>query len=1063
MAERPRGWNKYEAAILLEGLLDVLDKGAPRKEIIKRVSFDLREMARQQGEEIDEIFRNENGIFFQMESMESALKGYTATKKPATKLFTQVVNLYKTDRLEYDRILREARAMINKKQSCEADFMAWLSTKVSPAQLSELYWCYTEIESVCQKAKILSSPLFETTDVKTIRFVHRYIEQDKIFRTRHLRQYSKLISASRYYLTYITEVTAQAAGHEGEKEDQTPASPQIVAEAVPMKEAAAPATQSRDTAPQTEKLIARENEIAGDAERDALTPTLPEIVTEKGNPNDVSAPASKSEVAQETVPQVEEPTADNDSALDEKELEPEILSVDFELIGNFAYTKPCYFSYFEESKEPFSSWTELYVTFFATLEEDYPHIFKSGMSFSPNGGRTELATVSEASGMIAPKPVPGTDYMLETNISASDIVRKMKYILDLCAVDYENVVIRYTKKPSSIEKQGMTIARPQNLSQQFSRIDRLSFYQYLLDVQKLSPATSRSYSSAIGSCETFAKEQHYASWRLYTSNLSEAQATVDALFRDSKFIEYNDRWHNQLRAAITKLLAFISGDGKSAVSVTMTSRTSTPTPVSVSDRAPEYHNEPYERVLREKFQRGFRLDSAIEVRRFRKSYQLVHGTELKDSDDKIVEIIRCLCIQCKDRCYLPDAMLSEDLREKLFTYIENSFSSGKTAIYFQAICTEFSEDFLDYPLHNDPEALKAYLIAVGNGRFYINRSSISKEANAITDPLTEIRTCLQEYGRPVKYEELFAALSHLPQSKIKMLLATNGEFISNGQGAYFHESAVQLSEEELENIAQIIEQTIADKDFIGGNELYEAIQAKYPYIIENNYEFSVYGFRDALKYKFGNRFSFKGNIISAAGKELSMTDVFANYARKHDSFTLAELEMLAADLSSPIYFDAVYENCLRISKEQFVSKKQAQFNVADTDAAIDRVCVGDYVAISRVNNFGIFPYAGFPWNSFLLEHYVYAYSKDYRLLNAGFHKTECTSAIVKRSIGIDNLDDFIVLLLTDADVELEKAPVLQFLVDNGYLARRRYTNIEKLIIRARAQRKERKQINDVFI
>lgn len=1052
MTERPRGWNKHEAAILLEGLLEVLDKSTPRKEIIKRVSFDLREMARQQGEEIDEVFRNENGIFFQMESMESALKGYTATKKPATKLFTQIVELYRTNKPEYDRLLREARAMIDKKQSCEADFMSWLSTKVSPAQLSELYWCYTEIESACTKARILNKPLFETTNMETINSVQRFIEQDKVFRLRHFRQFAKLVSASRYYLAYITEMTAQAAGHDGEIEDQSPTSAKIVAEAVPVEEAAAPAIQSRDTAPQTEKLIAGKDEIADDAEREALTPTLPEIVTEKGIPNDVYALASKNEVTQETVPQVEEPAADDDPALGEKGLEPEILSVDFESIGNFAYTKPCYFSYFEESREPCSSWAELYVTFFATLEEDYPHIFKPGMSFSPSGGRIELATVSEANRMIAPKPVPGTDYVIETNVSASNMVRKMEYILDLCAVDYENVVIRCTRKTPDKESQETVITQQKKHPQQDSRIDRFGFYQYLMDVQKLSPATSRSYSSAIGSCETFAKEQHYSSWRLYTSNLSEAQATVDALFRDSKFIEYNDRWHNQLRAAITKLLAFISGDGKTNVSVAMPPHTSASTLVSASDRDPEYRNEPYEKVLREKFQRGFRLDSAIEVRRFRKSYQTVHGTELKESDDEVINIIRRLCIQCKDRCYLPDAMLSEGLREKLFTYIENSFSSGKTTIYFQAICTEFAEDFLDYPLHNDPEALKAYLISVGNGRFYINRSSISKEANVITDPLTEIRTCLQEYGRPVKYEELFATLSHLPQSKIKMLLATNGEFISNGQGAYFHESAVRLSEEELENIAQIIEQTIADKDFIGGNELYEAIQAKYPYIMENNYEFSVYGFRDALKYKFGNRFSFRGNIISAAGKELSMTDVFANYARKHDSFTLAELEMLAADLSSPIYFDAVYENSLRISKEQFVSKKQAQFNVPDTDAAINRVCVGDYVAISRVNNFGIFPYAGFPWNSFLLEHYVYAYSKDYRLLNAGFHKTECTSAIVKRSIGIDSLDDFIVLLLTDAEVELEKAPVLQFLVDNGYLARRRYTNIENLIIRARAQR-----------
>lgn len=48
--------------------------------------------------------------------------------------------------------------------------------------------------------------------------------------------------------------------------------------------------------------------------------------------------------------------------------------------------------------------------------------------------------------MIAPKPIPGTAYMLETNLSANDIAAKIRYVLDLCSVDYENIVITYRKK-----------------------------------------------------------------------------------------------------------------------------------------------------------------------------------------------------------------------------------------------------------------------------------------------------------------------------------------------------------------------------------------------------------------------------------------------------------------------------------------------------------------------------------------------------------------------------------------------------------------------------------------
>ena len=186
-----------------------------------------------------------------------------------------------------------------------------------------------------------------------------------------------------------------------------------------------------------------------------------------------------------------------------------------------------------------------------------------------------------------------------------------------------------------------------------------------------------------------------------------------------------------------------------------------------------------------------------------------------------------------------------------------------------------------------------------------------------------------------------------------------------------------------------------------------------------------------------------------------MADVFARYAQTHDSFSLSELQGLASNLATVIYFDPVYENSLRVSRDEFVSKDMARFSVSDTDEALDRVCTGKYIPIGEVKNFGGFPYAGFTWNSYLLEHYVASYSQKYKLLHNGFNGTECAGAIVRRSAGIDSFDDLIVDLLVNNPVELKKAPVLQFLSDNGYLARRRYSEIESLIIKAKAQ-KQRK-------
>ena len=93
MNSQPK-WDIYESVVLLNGYLLACKKSEPRAYIIRRVSADLRAMAIHRGRKIDEIFRNENGISYQMQSMDSAYKG-RKIYVPATKLFQETVSLYK--------------------------------------------------------------------------------------------------------------------------------------------------------------------------------------------------------------------------------------------------------------------------------------------------------------------------------------------------------------------------------------------------------------------------------------------------------------------------------------------------------------------------------------------------------------------------------------------------------------------------------------------------------------------------------------------------------------------------------------------------------------------------------------------------------------------------------------------------------------------------------------------------------------------------------------------------------------------------------------------------------
>lgn len=932
-------WNQFEAAILLDNYTKHINGEFSRKEAIQKTSLELRTMAQRLGYEIDDIYRNINGITFQMHSMESAYKGYTILK-PASKLFTEIVQIYKQDNGRFIKILKEARRMFMA-ETKQNNFVEWLSQTNSPALLSELSLVYKKIDEFCIDKKILECSLLEIIDLDVIKKVKYEIEHNRIFRFNNRMQMNKILEALRIYISYVVG--------------------------------------------------------------------LPNI---KANENKQSM--------------TEESHSNNDHNLNENEKK---CIIDFSNIVDLSYTKPTKAFYFEDDIGKVSSWKELYVKVFQNLYEDYDYKIPKNKSFNLGNGRMDFCTQEYYPSMVAPKEIERGFY-LETNLSATNIARKIKLLLDICLVDEENIVIEFERndnKQPKIETANRIRNNPNSDG----------FYDWLKNEQCMAIPTCRSYASAVNTAEQFAMDNGFEHKELYTDDYYQAKETVEELLNDETFIEHNAQQHNRFKSALNKLLMYIGDKGD-----------------TVGGEKNSINLEPYINILIEKFPRGYRIGSPLELKKFKRYWENLYDTGIDIEDDDIIKYIEHCGVKYEEKIYMPQKMLDDNIKTKLFSYIDNCFLTEKTTIYFEALFKEFSNDFLDYYMYN-ANMLRAYLDYMNDGSYYISKNYISKDANVTTDPYDEIKDCLIQQGDPMEYRELFSILSHIPEQKIKTILAVNSEFISNGRGEYFHVSIASLSDDELDDISNLVQYSIDEKQFISGNELIESIKAKYPYIVEQNALLSDNGLRDAIGYRLKSKFSFKGNIISSLGTELSMTEVFEDFCKSKDSFTLNELKKLKQELATVIYFEAVYENSLRISKDDFVSKKYANFKTEETDEAIDRFCVGDYIAIKKIEQFGSFPDAGFSWNSFLLEHYVAKYSPNYKLIHANYNESACVGGIVKKLSNIDTFDELIVDVLAKNGLPLQKEIALQYLCDEGYLARRSYSDIEHTLIKAKELRNQK--------
>lgn len=804
MSTRQKEWNKHEAVLLLEAYLETLSNHSSRDDIVKRVSKDLRKIATNSGYEIDSIYRNQNGILFQMKRMESAYVGKNKVIA-ATKLFTEIVNIYKTNRKEYAMLLREARNKLDNVISNEENFMNYLSSKIAPSKLSEINLCYKVIESFNEKNKILKNTLFETSDLNLIEKLQVLIEQDISFTITYKKQCSNIIIAIKYYYDYIKD-----------------------------------------------KLYKENNDLSQSLKdsKKFITDSQKMIIENYGG------------------------------------------KANFVLVRN------------EQDKRLLAKYPIIYKRIFKALHE-----------------RTHKET------------------------------------------------------------RGLSIIE---IYKEISSIGRFSHIEDILDNVSWAKFNGKGY--------TFSTEIQ--------------------THESSTFDNYDDKM--------------------------------------------------FEDVLRSIFNKGIRLNSLIDIKKFRKQFESYTKLALCITDNELIKKIHQICIVYDDRAYLPSIMLGANIRERLLNYIDTTFKSGKKVIFYKALFKEFSNDFLDSYI-NDADMLKAYLSQINSGLFFIREDVISSDSNSAIVPKDDLNDFMIKFGGPISYDDICTALPHLSADSIRELLYNNAEFIKNSNSEYFHINSTYFSNKELNNITEIIETMILTNKYIAGNELFDIISKKYPHIIENNYALSKIGFREALKYRLKNKFRFERNIISSKTSVISMKDIFTSFCRQNNSFTLDELKVLAKELNTNIRYENIYENSLRINKDNFVSNRQSQFNILATDEAIDRICVGYYIPIQKVVNFASLPDAGFPWNIYLLENYVYMYSCKYRLLHKNFNSDTCVGVVVKKETGFKDFDSFIIDILSVSNVILEKEYVLQYLYDEGYLAKKVHSNINEILIKAKAKRKGKEASEYVFI
>ena len=216
-----------------------------------------------------------------------------------------------------------------------------------------------------------------------------------------------------------------------------------------------------------------------------------------------------------------------------------------------------------------------------------------------------------------------------------------------------------------------------------------------------------------------------------------------------------------------------------------------------------------------------------------------------------------------ERFFNAQSLPRDELRKRIFSFIDSCFEGGASEVYYQAILERLKDELPDGSIC-DVGALRAHL-SRASCKYYIGRTYLTKDCYAEVDPANEVREYLLRQGAPVKIEAICNALPHIYNKKIKSVLWKDTEFANNGNGEYFHADSLRLSNRELKGIeaavASLFEPHKAkEAAFITIEEMHAAIQKNCPKAFERNAAFSAIGWKNALRHKCG-WFNFVGYDI----------------------------------------------------------------------------------------------------------------------------------------------------------------------------------------------------------
>ena len=454
----------------------------------------------------------------------------------------------------------------------------------------------------------------------------------------------------------------------------------------------------------------------------------------------------------------------------------------------------------------------------------------------------------------------------------------------------------------------------------------------------------------------------------------------------------------------------------------------------------------YEAVIKDIFPEGFSFNNGLKKRKFIKRYEEIHNKPFKDDDEKYLKKINNIGFISEGKVYLT-SIIPDEVKEEIDNYINSVLNNGNSAIYYSKLFESFAGKLNSIFTF---DMFVKYIKNVFSGKYELKEDYISLKGEGV-NLKQELINMFLNYGQPMNIEDVYASFPYLSHETINNILKDE-DFITNARGkSYFYKDNFIIDDCDIDEIEFFIQDNINNNGLVVWNVVFNFISNTIPEIYSSNQKVCELGFKNYFKKLFRDKFSFSGENITSCDNNFSLKEQYEDFISSHEKFNLDDLSEFKEKMNcNHIDWWIIRGNSIRISQSEFVRKNILLFDIEKIDCAIEQYFKSDYISFNDIVNFTDFPTLLFNWNNYILESYVYLFSKKFKLIHKGFNEERPVGAIARKESNL-NFDMLLIDVIKSINI-YDKEKIYNYLMENYFIIARNVKNIDFLIDKARREK-----------